>query len=755
MVLRLYCSILALLCANIGLLCVVLTAARSEKYITAVGTVAIMSAFGRPPPPDEKPLSSASTLDENPDDSWHVATTVRTDLVELRCPELRDPATGFLMPDPNCKVPLRRLMRGSEAVATFQRENKVLTGDKFKAVFDIVDKSTAKAPPSFNSTRRRLPATTVGIPQLRPGSFRLLERGDQKEMYTGAPIQLRAVVYLLDFCGWKNPFRSAEEFRKYIFNEPGSVEGNLQNYYQTCSFNKTLWDPSSVVVVGPFTVDCKGVYIRGIFSTAFDASTRCGPGEQASWVHAAESQAQKVATKGSVLEAVLQYPTRRRVLVVLPSEAKCGFSGLADVACSSATCRSYIKGTSAADVSVLFHELQHNIGLSHAHRGFEEYGDPADPMGRSMRSSQAVRCHNAPYSWRIGWATTVPNGNLSAGNFTLASNRIRLTIPSSGLTDANMVIVNLGRAANEAPSRSIQYFLSYRVRNSTLGAYDRGLSSSYSQKILIHTYDGTLSERDFNRSDFIDAGPRFLQKDPAFPARDVWTGPFTPFNSTSGLGGGLRVKVVSVGPSSAVVEVCRMYSQTEGKPGSVECDSNLDRDCDGLPAAVDPDCIGAWTALDSSMSQGPASPLPGAMDGRQAASSPPPARSPPSSSPPAPPSPARSTRSPSPRSPPPRLQSPPPRAVFLGRLGPTQMSSHPPAPPPSPSPQAMSLLLSHPSSMPPSPIPQPSPSRTQPSSLPPPPRPMLPASLPRPQRLPLSPTPPSPPLPLPHQLHPP
>ncbi|GLI64477.1 hypothetical protein VaNZ11_007752 [Volvox africanus] len=741
MVLRLYCSNLALVCAKIGLLCVltVLTAARSERYITAVGTVAIMSAFGRPPPPDEKPLSPASTLDESPADNWHVATTVNTDLVELRCPELRNPATGFLMSDPNCKVPLRRLMRGSQAVAAFQRENKVLTGDKFKAVFDIIDKNTVKAP-TLNSTRRQLPATTVGIPQLRPGSFRLLERGDQKEMYTGAPIQLRAVVYLLDFCGWKNPFRSAEEFRKYIFNEPGSVEGNLQNFYQTCSFNKTLWDPSSVVVLGPFTVDCKGVYIRGIFSTAFDASTRCGPGEQASWVYAAESQAQKVATKGSVLEAVLQYPTRRRVLVVLPAEAKCGFAGLADVACSSITCRSYIKGTSAAEVSVLFHELQHNIGLSHAHRGFEEYGDPSDPMGMSMRGSQAVRCHNAPYNWRIGWATTVPNGNLTAGNFTLASNRIRLTIPGSGFTDANMVIVNLGRAAHEAPLRSIQYFLSYRVRNETLGGYDRGLPSSYSQKVLIHTYDGTFSERDFNRSDFIDAGPRFLQKDPAFPAGDVWTGPFTPFNSTSGLGGGLRIKVVSVGPSSAVVEVCRMYSQTEGKPGSAECDSNLDRDCDGLLAAVDPDCIGTWDS-DSSTSQRPASQLPGAMEGQagQAVSSPPPARSPPSS-----PSPVRSTRPPSPRSPPPRSRSPPPRAVGLGRLGPSH-SPHPPVPPPSPSPQAMALPLSHPSPTPPSPIPQPSPPRTQPSSLPQPPRPMLPSSLPRPQRSPPSST--APPLP--------
>ncbi|GIM12413.1 hypothetical protein Vretimale_15747 [Volvox reticuliferus] len=447
-----------------------------------------------------------------------------------------------------------------------------------------------------------------------------------------------------------------------------------------------------------------------------------------------------MATEGSILEAVLQHTPRRRVLVVLPAQAKCGFAGLADVACASATCRSFIKGTYAADVNVLFHELQHNIGLSHAHRGFEEYGDPSDPMGMSMRNSQAVRCHNAPYNWRIGWATTVPSGNLTAGNFTIASNRIRLTIPGSGLTDANMVIANLGRATHEPTSRSIpypRYFLSYRVRNNTQGGYDRGLPDSYNQKVLIHTYDGTFNERDFNRSDIVDAGPRFLQRDPAFPAGNVWTGPFTPFNSTTGLGGGLRVKVVSVGPSSAVVELCRMYSQTEGKPGSAECDSNLDRDCDGLVAAVDPDCNGEWGS-DTILSQGPASPLPDATDGRQASSSPPPTRSPPSSPPP-----ARSTRAPPARS--------PPSAVVPGPSRSPRFS----APPPSNSPPL-------PQSMAPPSSPHP---RTQPSSLPPSLKPLSSSSLPPPrsQRWPPSPKlrllprfpQPSPPLPPPHQQQPP
>lgn len=58
----------------------------------------------------------------------------------------------------------------------------------------------------------------------------------------------------------------------------------------------------------------------------------------------------------------------------------------------------------------------------------------------------------------------------------------------------------------------------------------------------------------------------------------MWTGPFLPYNAATGLGGGLRVRVVRVGPTSADVEVCRMFAQREGNPDSEECELGLDQD---------------------------------------------------------------------------------------------------------------------------------------------------------------------------------
>ncbi|GIL56913.1 hypothetical protein Vafri_12193 [Volvox africanus] len=300
------------------------------------------------------------------------------------------------------------------------------------------------------------------------------------------------------------------------------------------------------------------------------------------WRIGADTQAQKLAASDPNLSSILQWSQRRRVMMILPPETKCNFNGIADASCVGSICRSFINTKSPLDVNVLFHELQHNHGLNHAGRNELEYGDPTDPMGDSPASGQKVHCHNAPYNWRIGWARPIAGGLLTAANFTPAANRFVLTIPASGTTDMNMVIVNMGSSSPQAGASFItypKYFLSFRVRNVTFGGYDSGLSAAINQAVVIHKYDGTMNDRDASKSTLVAiGGPRFDSFDPAFPARDVWTGPFTPFNSTSGLGGGLRVKVVSVGPSSAVVEVCRMYSQTEGKPGSAECQANLDRD---------------------------------------------------------------------------------------------------------------------------------------------------------------------------------
>ncbi|GLC69580.1 hypothetical protein PLESTF_000850900 [Pleodorina starrii] len=383
---------------------------KGRKTVDVIGSISIVSAFQG----DDRELQES--------DAALARLTrkhARNQFIMLNCPEYPDPVTGLMTPDPNCNVPWARIASGDAEVEAFQRDYQV-------------------------------------------------EAGDIIAVYAGTTIDLRAVVFIVDFCGWRNPFRSAEEATKAMLRVPGAVEGNLQT------------DPTKTVPV---------------------------------------------------------------------------------------------------DVRVAYHELQHNMGLQHARRGYDEYGDETDPMGTSPATSQGVHCHNAPSNWRIGWATPVPNGDLTANSFTPSANRRTFVIPDSGRSDKNMVIVSPGsknvltRIQRDIITSDVipypKYFLSYRVRNTTWGGYDNGLRSTYDRKVLVHQYNGTVS------TGFVTEQPNFITSGGADLMLD---GPFVPYDSATGLGGGLRFKVISVGDTSATVEVCRMYSRTEGTPGSAECQANIDRD---------------------------------------------------------------------------------------------------------------------------------------------------------------------------------
>ncbi|GFR51347.1 hypothetical protein Agub_g13770, partial [Astrephomene gubernaculifera] len=124
------------------------------------------------------------------------------DIVELRCPEVFDSATGFSMPDPTCNLPFKRLARGEDAVA-LKEDNRLLSGDSIKITVDVTaDVSSATTTADPGSSRRRLLAASA---KFRKRSLRVIKKGAQKECYTGTPIEPRMVVYLLDMCGWSSP----------------------------------------------------------------------------------------------------------------------------------------------------------------------------------------------------------------------------------------------------------------------------------------------------------------------------------------------------------------------------------------------------------------------------------------------------------------------------------------------------------------------------------------------------------------------
>ncbi|GLC72011.1 hypothetical protein PLESTF_001194800 [Pleodorina starrii] len=347
-----------------------------------------------------------------------------------------------------------RLAKGAENVAAFQEEYGVDTGDTIEATFDIRNRNaSANGRPVLAGQEDDSDDPTY---KLRPGSIRVLDRANrQKEIYNGTTIDITAVVYLAEFCGFKNPFQSHQ-------------------------------------------------------------------------------------------------------------------------------------GKIATNVYGIFHELQHNTGLMHAATWDLEYGDKSDPMGDIyVSTTNEPQCHNPVSNWKINWAIPVPGGYLTHTSFTPRTNRLTFTIPASSVSDKNMVIVDLGIVPTDVKyttsrPRLVKYFLAYRVRNTTAGGYDSGLISFFNQKVTIHRSDISAAANDNLLSTiYLSAGPRFgaaTGGDPTFPDGNVWKSPFVPVDPVNGTGGGIRVKVVSRDLTQAVVEVCRMYAQTEGTPGSAECRANLDRD---------------------------------------------------------------------------------------------------------------------------------------------------------------------------------
>ncbi|GFR51348.1 hypothetical protein Agub_g13771, partial [Astrephomene gubernaculifera] len=99
------------------------------------------------------------------------------------------------------------------------------------------------------------------------------------------------------------------------------------------------------------------------------------------------------------------------------------------------------------------------MGLNHAAKGLDEYGDSSDPMGTFDKAGSRPLCHNAPYLYRLGWSrpiNEVPGvgngeyGNLTAENFTSTTNHLQLTIPAAGTADDSMVVIDLGSLNKEA-----------------------------------------------------------------------------------------------------------------------------------------------------------------------------------------------------------------------------------------------------------------------------------------------------------------
>ena len=152
-------------------------------------------------------------------------------------------------------------------------------------------------------------------------------------------------------------------------------------------------------------------------------------------------------------------------------QVKCGWAGLSSVGCGGKSCTTYIKGTVATDITILFHELGHTQGLSHSGFGRDEYGDRSDVMGDDGVASIGYLCTNAPNMFRIGWAG--PAFHLRPLEI---NNAPSYTIPVTSASDANYIALNLTVPGIPMPT----YFISARARTT---AYDSILQAEYSNRV--------------------------------------------------------------------------------------------------------------------------------------------------------------------------------------------------------------------------------------------------------------------------------
>jgi hypothetical protein len=224
----------------------------------------------------------------------------------------------------------------------------------------------------------------------------------------------------------------------------------------------------------------------------------------------------------------------------------------------------------------MMHESLHNHGLEHAGRGTLEYGDATDVMGDFNKAGSGLLCPNAPNQFRIGWSRPIMGGNLTVANFTI-NNVIRgMVLPAQGLRDDNMIVINLGAKTNVI-------YLSYRVRNTSMGGYDSGLGSGFDKKVLVHSYNGVQSERVFGfKPNLLDSGPLFGTKANWWVSHTAST--FKRLDDM-GNGGAIKVIVKSNNMMNAVIDLCRITEWNEES-----CGDGLDNDCDGLYDVEDPDC---------------------------------------------------------------------------------------------------------------------------------------------------------------------
>jgi hypothetical protein len=450
----------------------------------------------------------------------------------------------------------------------FPENNGLVSGDNVK-IF-------------YKNSRRRLQSDAIQVDYFIESGP---SKGGKDFVVNGKPVNITSITILPTMCNTPAVLTKSLLNSRYFNKYAKPKEITYQMYHQICSFNKLLFLPENNIIVDNIKIPCKGKFN----SETYDTDNKCDSAELYGWMADALKQ---VAARGIDLKKY-----KRKVLIM--PRRKCGWAGMGTLGCGS-SCDVWINGIDPNDLTILFHEMLHNVGLQHSNRNISwvnsEYGDCTDPMGCGWPPVPltTLMCLNAPQQLKAGWSYLKENinfNNFPSGQF------IKKTLPSMSVTDTNMIRINISKLPDFVANRWFRttpeenaIYLSYRSQTNK-SIYDTGLDKNINSRVYIHSYNSTLvmppvvepNDSAFKPSliAVLDYNNSYIWKlklntTPSYK----WYFPY--------LKKGIRINFVNKNITHANVTICKFVSLSEST--LAECTNGIDDDCNGLVDKQEPKC---------------------------------------------------------------------------------------------------------------------------------------------------------------------